>query len=564
VIAAVVLLGGACSLAPAAAAEAPDKEPAVKISPFGIGGDSRTTRDLTRWLPQMASAGVKVLRTCRTHWGSVEAGKGKWRWEELDRQLKYVADNGMVTGGLLIGRGRWNRKDPRGGLPLKSLPEWSEYVSQVVARAKGKVKHWEVWNEPPNFTRNAPPEDYAKVVIAAYKAAKAADPDCLVGLAAKSVDVNYLDRAIRAGAKGHFDYITLHPYEVLGYVLDTPGTEPVYMHIVATVRKMLAALDPEKANCPIWFTELGCNAGKKGADVHAQALVKAYTMGIAQGVECINWFEGIDGDSGPMGLLTRHRKPRPAYTAMTQMTGHLGPHPASLGWLLLNDRNYAFVFRGAEGAVLITWAPKGATDEIDFAREVTAVDPVTGKTAKAAKHALTNSPILVLAPPAKLVAQARANRGRPLSWGGDYSDAKSVSVTLAGKRMVEKGLHTRAGSAVAADVLAYGGSARAGTVPGGNVFMVDRGFLCYTTTPIRITAVVRRNPANKPADLKLEYESTRGYRTLPAYRIPDNRQWHTATWKIDDAQFVGKYGFNFCFNRGPYFVRSVTVTKLAK
>ena len=43
--------------------------------------------------------------------------------------------------------------------------------------------------------------DYAKIVIAAYDAAKAADPDCKVGIAAKSVAINYLDQAIKAGAE---------------------------------------------------------------------------------------------------------------------------------------------------------------------------------------------------------------------------------------------------------------------------------------------------------------------------------------------------------------------------
>ena len=90
--------------------------------------------------------------------------------------------------------------------------------------------------------------------------------------------------------------------------------------------------------------------------VQAQALVKAYTMGIAQGVECIQWFEGMDGDSGPMGLLDDKGETRPAYTALGQMIKHLGQHPTYLGWVLLNDKHYGFVFQGARGTVLATWA----------------------------------------------------------------------------------------------------------------------------------------------------------------------------------------------------------------
>jgi hypothetical protein len=102
------------------------------------------------------------------------------------------------------------------------------------------------------------------------------------------------------------------------------------------------------------------------------------------------------------------------------------------------------------------------------------------------------------------VTQASANKGKPLLWGKDFTGAKSVSISM-GKRNVEEGLHTMSGQAVAQAVVAYGGSARAGDVPGGNVFIVDPTFLSYTSTPIEITAVVRRNAANENSGFKLVY-----------------------------------------------------------
>jgi hypothetical protein len=387
-----------------------------------------------------------------------------------------------------------------------------------------------------------------------------------VGLAAKSAHINYLEQVIKAGAKGHFDYVVLHPYEVLNGIADNAGTEAVFMNIVPVVRKMLAAQDPAKANVPVIFTELGCDA-KKGADIQAHALVKAYTMGIAQGVACIQWFEGMDGDSGPMGLLERSGKPRPSYTAMAQMIRHFGQHPAYLGWVMVNDRDYGFIFQGAATNVLVTWA-RGPAVRVEFGAPVQIVNPVSGVATQADGGELTSAPILVLGAPASLVARAKQNRNKPLSWGGDYTKAKSVSVTM-GERNIEKGLHTMSGNAVAEAVVAYGGSARAGNVPGGNVFIVDPGFLSYTTTPIEITAVVRRNEANDNAGFNLNYESTSGLKNANGwYTIPDNKEWHTVRWKIDDAQFVNYWGFNFSLNSdgdkfNHYFIQSVTVTKLA-
>ena len=133
-----------------------------------------------------------------------------------------------------------------------------------------------------------------------------------------------------------------------------------------------------------------------------------------------------------------------------------------------------------------------------------------------------------------------------------------------GEKNVEKGLHTQSAESIAKDVVAYGGSARSGTVPGGNVFMVDPNFLSYTATPIEISVVVRRNAANDPATLRLTYESTSGYKNAEPYPVPDNKEWHTAKWKIDDAQFVSMWAYNFSLNSGNYCIQSVTVTKRDK
>jgi hypothetical protein len=269
----------------------------------------------------------------------------------------------------------------------------------------------------------------------------------------------------------------------------------------------------------------------------------------------------MDGDSGPMGLLQGNGTPRPAYMAMTQMVQHIGQHPTYLGWVLLNDKDYGFVFQGTKGTVLVTWAPKGTTDNIDFGQPVSITDPLTGTASQASTYALAETPIIVDGVPANLMTQAQANKAKPFPWGGDYTDAKSVSVTF-GDTNVEKGLHTQSAASVAADIVLYGGSARAGSVPGGNVFMVDPNFLSYTPTPIEITAMVRRDAANDPASLELTYESTTGDKKAAPIDIPDNTDWHKATWRIDDDEFVSMYGFNFRLNKGNYVIQSVTVTKL--
>lgn len=544
------------------------------MSPFGIGGchiNTRSALDLARWIPQMESIGVHEMRSIATGWGAVEMKQGTFDWRNLDEQLDYLAQHHITTGGLFLGSPGWNKLDKPGTLPVNNIAGWSKYVSEIVKHTNGRIRRWEVWNEPPNFTgKDQTPADYAKLVVASYDAAKAADPSCLVGLAAKSAHVNYLEQVVQAGARDHFDYITLHPYEVLDGIADNKGTEPIFMNIVPVVRKMLAAQNPAKADVPIIFTELGCDTKQKGEDTQAHALIKAYAMGIAQGVQCIQWFEGMDGDSGPMGLMDGKARPRPAFTAMAQMIEHLGPHPQYLGWLLLDGKHYAFVFQGAKSRVLITWSHSATPGEIRLGKGAHWVNPLTGAVSESDHHALTVAPVFALNVSDAWVKQAQANHGKPLPWGGDYAQAKSVSITMDGEHR-ERGLHTLSGEALAKAVVAYGGSARAGNVPGGNVFVVDPSFLSYTTEPIEITVVVRRNEANDNAGFKLVYESKSGFRTAKPgwFTVPDNQQWHIVRYQIDDAQFVNYWGYNFSlvsdgnvFNK--YYLQSVKVTKRGK
>lgn len=565
-------LGSALTFTASSTADAPDKSDTANSwsSPFGIGScytRNRSMDDNMQWMPQMAAIGLHVFRTPHASWGDLEPEEGKWKWDVFDRQLEYLAEQKFEYGILLVGNAKWNKLDKPGTLPVNNLPAWSSYVTKVVKHVQGKAKHFEVWNEPPNFTgKDQTPADYAKIVVAAYDAAKAVDPSCMVGLAAKSAHVNYLEQVILAGAKDHFDYIVLHPYEVLDGVAANKGSEAVYMHIVPTLRKMLAAQNPAKENVPVIFTELGFDAGR-GADLQAQALVKAYAMTIAQGVACVQWFEGRDGDSGPMGLIDAKGKPRPSYAALEQMIHHFGQRPQYLGWVLLHDKHYGFLFQGAEGKVLVTWSRPGLPVRIEFAKETRIVNPLTRNVVDARSYELTTSPVFVLDVPELLVAQAQANQGKPLPWGGDYAAVPAVSIEF-GDTITERGLHTRAGNEIADAVVAYGGSARAGNVPGGSVFTVDPGFLCYTSEPIEITAVVRRNPANDNAGFKLVYESKTGFKTAGGwYTVPDNKKWHTVTWRIDDAQFVNYWGFNFNLESdgdkyNKYFIQSVTVKKL--
>lgn len=543
----------------AKALQAPQKD---DHNPFGFSCDNQTTYTLATYCPEMAKAGIKWIRGFPT-FNVVEPERGRFDWSSVDTMIATASKHNMKISGLFFYGSPWIKTD-RTTLPVNDLTAWSTYVSTLVKHCKANVKYWEVWNEAPNFMEKGTPEDYAKTIVAAYDAAKNADTNCQVGLSIQSNNVHWIEQTIKAGARNHFDFIAVHPYETLG-VVASDGWDAQFMSIVPTLRKMLKAQNPDKVDMPIWFTEIGREAKNEEAS-QARVLIKAYTMALAQGVTRINWFEGKDGDSGPMGLLRGDGTTRPAYTAMSQLTKALGPNPEYIGWVLLNGRYNGFVFHGASRNVVAAWGKPGELHRVVFDPNVNVVDPLTGEVTKSGVHVMNQNPVLVLGESSKLVEQARKNRSLPFPWDGDFTGSKSVSIVMGGPN-AEEGLHQLSPDASSTADLVFGSHVRDCSKSASQTFAVDPNFLSYTTTPITITAVLRCKSEKDSAGFNLWYESTSGWKATGSwFTVPEGAKWHTQTWRINDAQFVAKWGFNFSFNsdstmHSKYYVKSVTASK---
>src|SRR5688572_29459733 len=256
----------------------------IDESPWGLAPSHSASWGIGSWAPTLAETGVRWIR------GFYQA--------EPDRVLAISEKNGYRMCGILA----WSPKGTKFSFPVNHIPEWKAWITELLKKTQGRVRYWEVWNEPPNFSESKSPADYAKIVIAAYQAAKEVDPKLQIGLAAQSVNLNFLAQALDAGAAGHFDYVTVHPYEVMDMV--DRGWEAQYMSIVPTIRKLLADKSPKQKDVPIIITECGTTVEKQFTqERQADQLVKVFTLSLAQGVKRIHWFEGIDGDSGPFGLI---------------------------------------------------------------------------------------------------------------------------------------------------------------------------------------------------------------------------------------------------------------------
>jgi hypothetical protein len=485
--------------------------------------------------------------------------------------VKSAADHGLQINAILMG-------SPPGAktvhaFPMDNLDDWSRYASAVVGRYKDNIRYWEVWNEGNGGFNDGKhtTADYARLAIATYEAAKKADPNARVGLTVASFDAPYLRETVRAmaaaGKPNCFDFLCVHPYEIADGLEDTDGEVP-FLWMGRTLRSMLSEVAPQRADAEIWITEIGYRLGSnkdgfKTEQDAARALAKMYTMSIAQGVTCTQWFEAQDpiGEDQGFGLLARAGKPRLTYQTLKTLVNVLGLSPKYYGWLALGpeQRGYGFVFAGRSGPVLIAWMPAERRSNskwrtIYFSRDVQVTDLLSGKTLDRPAGqpvVLADPPVLIEKLPPEVIEQARENVGRTFPWGGDYSSAKSISFT-AGLPDNRDGVFPR-GRANYPTVTFSDGTT--GLIVKGGInhpisFYAHPSFASVQTRDYHVRATVRRlAPGNVGMNLRYEVADSQGrmpYANVGRwFGVSQDSTWQTYTWHCKDACLSKMWGHDF-------------------
>ena len=130
-----------------------------------------------------AALGVSWLRT-NFWWGHIQPnGNGSYNWAEHDRVVATANKYGInVVGGLGDTPPGWVSNS--GGMHSDAnIQAFGTFAKAAAEHFKGKVQHWEIWNEPNlagpwRATPNA--IDYTKALKAAYTAIKSVDHGSVV------------------------------------------------------------------------------------------------------------------------------------------------------------------------------------------------------------------------------------------------------------------------------------------------------------------------------------------------------------------------------------------------
>ncbi len=234
-------------------------------------------------LDEAVHLGANWLRT-DANWAWIEGTRGTWSWAELDglvdactaRHLRPL----LVLGTLPTWARPAGTPETHGPTTQSQRDGFAAFCNRVAARYRGRVTHYEVWNEPnlPQFWSSPNTSNYAKLLKAAYPRVKAADPNARilaggVGWGSTINTVTWYRDLYARGCKPYFDIANTHPYQD-PYWSRQDSWDSGELYFAAQIRQVMNQ-NGDSAT-PLWGTEFGAPSFGDNSlieDQHAQSLV---------------------------------------------------------------------------------------------------------------------------------------------------------------------------------------------------------------------------------------------------------------------------------------------------
>jgi hypothetical protein len=303
----------------------------VPASYFGVHLHAFTPQS---W-PQIPSSELRLWDTKGTIWYTLEPRRGQWNFNQLDQDLNMAEQHHT---GLLLTLGQtppWaspRPNDPPSYRPGATAPpsdeeDWKTYVQTVAVRYQGRIRAYEIWNEP-NLKEfySGTREQLFALAKDAYQIIHETDPTAVVVSPSitGAYDIGWLGHYLDLGGGKYADVIGYHFYS-------SPHPPEVEVSVIQQVRAVMRSHGIDK---PLWDTESGyliksdleSFAPEKGTlsriltpEESVAYVMRAYILNWAYGVSRFYWY---DWDGNRMGLgdnSGKQKKPAAyAYTTIQQ------------------------------------------------------------------------------------------------------------------------------------------------------------------------------------------------------------------------------------------------------
>jgi len=232
-----------------------------------------------------------------TDWTSIEPENNNWNFETLDQLVSIAEQNDkeiILTLGITPS---WAAKNPDhistyGGLSTTSEPrnisDWNDYIRTLGLRYKGRIKYWEIWNEPDLYIfYTGSISKMVEMTQTAHTILKEIDNEnkiispSITGWLGITLGLNWLHQYLSMGAKDFVDIIGYHSYN------DSFSKPEDLYFLLNQVKEILYNLDISK---PIWNTEGGYYDYGTPREMRASIMARMLILYKIYGIERFCWY----------------------------------------------------------------------------------------------------------------------------------------------------------------------------------------------------------------------------------------------------------------------------------
>jgi hypothetical protein len=288
--------------------------------------------------------GVRYLR-CAFSWDAIEPAPGRYHWRFWDALVALAARNHIELLPYVAYTPKWAARSANDywQQPPRDPRLYAEFMYTIARRYRGRIRSWEIWNEPDNrdyWTGTA--GEFAPLAVAAAKRLREADPAAVLILGGMAYGPGPFFRALieRYHIDDYVDVIAMHAYPE---TWDNQRAETVFQRWIPAMQALIAR---DNSGDALWLNEMGYadyrfspnQASMYGVSAfydyehtrsyQAAMLFKFETMALAsQDVALTGWyriddFPSSDTRSGPdqvnnhLGLMDANGRPKPDFAAL--------------------------------------------------------------------------------------------------------------------------------------------------------------------------------------------------------------------------------------------------------
>jgi len=293
----------------------------VKDSFFGMHVSLRILRSGS-W-PSVPFSSLRLWDT-KTSWAQLNPSDGKYDWNLLDDWLKEAQHHDVDVLYTFGHTPSWASSRPGEGscayesgscAPPNDLPEdgsgsdqhWKDFVTAIVKHSAGRIKYWEIWNEPINVKMwSGTIPQMLRMARDASSIIKSTDPDALLLTPTLAMGTprakTWTNDYLQGGGGTYADALSYHAY------LATPEE---LIRVIEDLKQTAAKYgDGSK---PLWQTEgswgRAQETGVSDPDQQADYVLRFYTILTSSGVAKFYWYAWDNPGWGTMWTPSEHERP---------------------------------------------------------------------------------------------------------------------------------------------------------------------------------------------------------------------------------------------------------------